>query len=237
MMIPTSAIVVPPPRGSVRHLAQWMVASSEPRPRVLNIGAGADRSGVLRPLFALSPELVGVDPDDAILSNGSLHERHQMSLEEFAPHHETEFDVAVALYVLEHVADPEAFAAACARVLRPGGSLFGVTLNVRHYFGATTWALSRLGVSDRLLVSLKGEQEVHGHHFAPEYRLNSIRTVTRHYGAAGFRSAEFRCYDATERYAWYLPDSLRWFPRAYTRVAYAVGSPTLMGHLAFRLVR
>ena len=236
-MMPTHAFVVPPPRGSVRHVAEWVVATSEPRPRVLNIGAGADRSGVLRPLFALSPHLVGVDPDDAVLRNRSLDERHQMSVEEFAPDHEAEFDVALALYVLEHVTDPEAFATACARVLRPGGSLFGVTLNIRHYFGATTWALSRLGMSDRLLVSLKGEQEVHEHHFPPQYRLNCIPALTRHFGAAGFRSAEVRCYDATERYAWYLPERLRWFPEVYTRIAYGIGSPTLMGHLAFRLVR
>jgi SAM-dependent methyltransferase len=236
-MIANTATVVSPPRDSVRHLARWAVASCEPGPRVLNIGAGADRSGGLGPLATLSPYLVGVDPDDAILRNQSLRERHQMSVEEFARDHAAEFDVAVALYVLEHVTDPAAFAAACARVLRPGGAFFAVTLNVRQYFGATTWALSRIGMTDRLLVSLKGGEEVHGHHFPPEYKLNSIRSVTRHFGAAGFRSAEFRCYDATERYAWYLPASLRWFPTVYTRFAYAVGSPALMGHLSFRLVR
>jgi hypothetical protein len=43
-----------------------------------------------------------------------------------------------------------------------------------------------------------------------------------------------RCYDATDRYQWYLPSGLQWFPPAYTRFAYAVGRPGLMGHLTFR---
>ena len=52
--------------------------------------------------------------------------------------------------------------------------------------------------------------------------------------AAGFEQLEVRCYDATERYQWYLPPGLRWFAPTYTRLAYAVGRPGLMGHLSFR---
>jgi SAM-dependent methyltransferase len=160
-----------------------------------------------------------------------------MSLEVFAAAHEEEFDLALAVFVLEHVGDPAGFVRACARVLRPGGSLFALTLNVTHYFGAATWALSRVGLSDRVLELMKGHAEVHDHHFPPEYRLNSVRTVQRHLDAAGFHSVEFRCYDASERYQWYLPVGLRWFAPTYTRAAYAVGAPALMGHLAFRAVR
>jgi len=78
---------------------------------------------------------------------------------------------------------------------------------------------------------------VHEHHFPTEYRLNSARALRRHCGAAGFTSLELRCYDATDRYQWYLPPGLRWFPPAYTRLAYAVGRPGLMGHLTFRATR
>ncbi len=236
-MISSAVTVVEPPQHVVRHLARWMSAYCEPGAAVLNIGAGEDRSGALTPLVRRAPHLVGVDPHEAIHRNESLDEQHQMSLEEFAADHQREFDLAFAVFVLEHVDEPAAFAQACERVLKPGGSLFALTLNVLQYFGAMTWALSRMGLSDHVLELLKGHDEVHDHHFPPEYRLNSVRSVSRYFEGAGFDSVEFRCYDAAERYQWYLPPGLRWFSTAYNRMAYAVGSPSLMGHLAFRAVK
>lgn len=236
-MITKTVSVVPAPRSSVRHLARWAAEDCIPGSVVLNIGAGADRSGVLKPLLRRSPYVVGVDPDHAVLRNASLDERHQMSLEEFASTNTGRFDVALAVYVLEHVENPAAFTAACSRILRPTGCFFGVTLNITHYFGATTWALSRLGRTDSVLERLKPGEDVHQHHFPPEYRLNSIATITRHLEAASFRSVEFRCYDATDRYQWYLPRALSWIAPAYTRTVYAIGDARWMGHLSFRAAR
>jgi 2-polyprenyl-6-hydroxyphenyl methylase/3-demethylubiquinone-9 3-methyltransferase len=39
------------------------------------------------------------------------------------------FDVVLTLEVIEHVADPEAFVRACARLVKPGGMLVVATLN------------------------------------------------------------------------------------------------------------
>jgi len=180
------------------------------------------------------PYLVGVDPDAAIERNASLAERHRMPLEAFAADNAGRFDVVLSVYVVEHVTDPAAFAMANARVLRPGGEWFALTLNVRHYFGGITWAMSRMGVSDWLLHRLAGDDQVHEHHFPPAYRMNSLRTLRRTCAAAGFERLEVRCYDATDRYQWYLPRGLGWFAPAYTRFAYAMGRPGLMGHLSFR---
>jgi 2-polyprenyl-6-hydroxyphenyl methylase/3-demethylubiquinone-9 3-methyltransferase len=235
-LITTTLRVIAPPRRSVGHLARWAARDCTPGSAVLDIGAGCNRSGSLKALARRSPYLVGVDPDDGINENPFLDERHQMSVEEFSVRNPSRFDVALAVYVLEHVGDPAAFTAACAMVLKPGASLFGVTPNVGHYFGATTWAASRLGCEERVLTWLRGDHG-HDHHFHAEYRLNSIRTISRQLDNAGFRAVDFRCYDATDRYRWYMPSGLKWFPAVYTRVAYAVGSPSLMGHLSFRAVR
>ena len=226
--------MVPPPRDSVQHLARWAAAACPQGARVLSVGAGGDVSGSLGPLLRRRPHLVGVDPDRAVRSNRSLTEWHQMTLEEFAAGTSERFDLVVTVYVLEHVEQPDRFAAACAHLLRPGGSWFGLTPNARHYFGAATWALSRLGAADRALHWLKGDDLVHEHHFPTVYRCNSVRAIRRHCESAGFSALDFRCYDATDRYQWYLPDRLRWFPPAYTRAAYALGRPQLMGHLSFR---
>jgi SAM-dependent methyltransferase len=236
-MISRHVSVVAPPRHGVGSFATWVAASCEPGAHVLNIGAGKNLSGGLRPLRRRAPYLVGVDPDAAVHENESLEERYQSSLEDFAPAHEEKFDTAFAVYVLEHVEDPQAFVASCARVLKPGGSLFALTLNVRQYFGLFTWATTRLGLSERLLERLKGRDVMEAYHFPTQYRLNSVPTVTRHLADAGFGSAEFRLYDDTKRYQWYFPQPLRWFPEAYTRTVYALGSPHLMGHLTFRAVK
>lgn len=236
-MIDVTRRVVPPPRRPTAAFLRWVAEGCGPDAIVLDIGAGANRSGLLTPVLGTTSRLVGVDPDEDVLANPSLSEAHRTTLEEFAGHHPEEFDAAFAVYVLEHVARPAEFVRACSTVLRPGASLFGLTLNVWHYFGASTCALARLGLSDRVLEALKGAAEAHDHHFPPEYRLNSIGALVRHLDAAGFSSVELRCFEATDRYQWYLPAGLRWFAPAYTRLAYRVGVPGAMGHLSFRAVK
>jgi SAM-dependent methyltransferase len=159
-----------------------------------------------------------------------------MTLEQFADQHEAQFDVVYSVFVLEHVHDPDAFAAACGRVLRPGGVLFALTPNLHHYFGLSTWAAGRLHVSNRLLRRLKGA-DVLPDHFPIEYRLNTITTLTRHLEQAGFGAVEFRCCDASQRFAWYLPRRLAWVARSYTRAVYAMHAPKIMGLLCIRATK
>jgi SAM-dependent methyltransferase len=234
MTIRASAEVVSPPRDPVRQLARWAAEHCPEGGLVLEVGAGEHSSGALRPLMRRRPVLVGTDPDHAIEHNTALAERHRLSVEEFAPAHAGRFDVVLAIFVLEHVQCPLDFAAACASVLRPGGSWFALTPNVHHYFGATAWATNRIGIQAPVLQRLKGEAAEHDHRFPTHYRLNSQRSVLRACRDAGFESVEFRCYDAASRYAWYLPAPWDRLPPHYSRLAYRLGRPGLMGHLTFR---
>ena len=78
-------------------------------------------------------------------------------MERFAPGHPGEYDVAMSVFVLEHVADPgELRRRLCARSSPTRAVLFGLTVHKYHYFGMSTWATTRLHVADRLLVRLKG---------------------------------------------------------------------------------
>ena len=236
-MIQRTVVATPPPGYVVRDFGKWVAGSTPRRGSVLNIGAGANLSGSLQQVRRRSGCLVGVDPDASIDMNHDLDERYQASLEAFAPDHEDQFDTAFSVFVLEHVADPDAFTEACARVLKPGGSLFGLTVNKYQYFGLSTWAASRFGVSEWMLKRLKTRDAIEIYHFPTEYRINSIRRITRHLEAAGFSSVEFRCYEKTAMYEWYLPRGARWFAGAYTKAAYGVGVPHLMGHITFRAIR
>lgn len=230
-------IVVPAPADPVRALARWAAERCPEGGCVLDVGAGEHASGELRPLLRRHATIVGTDPDHAIEQNHALAERYRLPVEELGPEHDGRYDVLLAVYVLEHVADPPAFAAACARLLRPGGWWFGLTLNVHHYFGATAWATHRLGVQQALLHRLTGGEGGNVHRFPTRYRFNSRAVVERVCGEAGLGALEFRVYDAPDRYAWYLPERARGLPVAYSSAAYRLGWPGLMGHLSFRAQR
>jgi SAM-dependent methyltransferase len=233
----TTVRVVAPPDHAVRGFARWVAASVEPSAHVLNIGAGRNLSGALLPVRRRAARIVGVDPDESIRHNPHLDEWHRATLEDFAATHVEEFDVAMSVFVLEHVCDPEAFTAACFRTLKPGGVLFALTVHKFQYFGLTTWATTRLHVNERLLRRLKGEEVVNGYHFPTEYRMNSPHQCSGHLERAGFRSAEYRMFDKPELYAWYLPKPLKPLAPAWSRMAYKVNSPLLMGSLSFRAER
>jgi SAM-dependent methyltransferase len=231
------AEVVPAARHPVLALAQWAAEHCPPGGTVLDVGAGEHASGPLGPLRRRRAVLVGTDPDDAIEHNAALVERHRVRVEDLGPGHAGRYDVVLSIFVLEHVEDPGAFAAACFQVLRPGGSWFALTLNRNHYFGATAWATHCLGIQPTVLHGLKGADAEHDHRFPTRYRFNTRRTVLRECAAAGFGTVELRMYDAPDRYAWYLPRPLARLPAAYSSVAYRIGSPGLMGHLSFRAER
>jgi 2-polyprenyl-3-methyl-5-hydroxy-6-metoxy-1,4-benzoquinol methylase len=204
---------------------------------VLNIGAGANLSGALRPLRRRAGHLVGVDPDESVLENPTLDEAHRMSLEEYAALRPEPFDLAFSVFVLEHVARPREFTDACGQVVAPGGTLMGLTVNKLHYFGLATWLTTRAGVSEPLLRRLRPPEQVAGYHFPTEYRLNTIRSLTAHLEHGGFDSVEFRSWDLPGMYEPYLPAAVRGLAAHWNRMAYRVGSPFLMGHLTFRARR
>ena len=119
------AIATPP--AAVSGFARWVAEECPQEERVLNIGAGCNLSGALKPVRRRAGVLVGIDPHPSIHDNSTLDEGHQQSMEEYAATRPEPFDLAFSVFVLEHVHDPKAFTQACARVLRPGGVLMGMT--------------------------------------------------------------------------------------------------------------
>ncbi len=232
-----SVEVTPPPRRPVRGFARWVAESTEPGAAVLNVGGGCNASGQFPAIRRRAARLVVVDPSARVLDNSDADERLRQTLEEFSRDHAGEFDVAFAVFVMEHVADPVAFTEAAARVLKPGGTFLALTLNKWHFFGLITWATSRLGLEELLLRRVRDPDCVDHYHVPTEYRINTIRATRRHLERAGFSEVEFRMWDLPCMYEPYLPDRLAGIATHWDRAAYQLGRPNLMGHLTFKAVR
>lgn len=102
--------------------------------RILDIGCGGGL--VAEPLARLGARVTGADAGERNIAVASLHAGQSgldidyrcTSAESLAASGET-FDAVLALEIVEHVADPAGFFAACSRLLRPGGLLIASTLN------------------------------------------------------------------------------------------------------------
>jgi len=102
--------------------------------RMLDIGCGG---GILtEPMARLGAEVIGADPSETHIEAARVHavqsgltiDYRATTAEALAEAGDT-FDVVLAMEVIEHVADRDAFLTACARLLAPGGLFFAATIN------------------------------------------------------------------------------------------------------------
>ncbi len=103
--------------------------------RVLDVGCGGGllsealaKAGADVVAIDLAPELVKVARLHGLESGVDVDYRVQ-PVESLADEQPGGFDAVTCMEMLEHVPDPAAILAACARALRPGGRLFVSTLN------------------------------------------------------------------------------------------------------------
>ena len=102
---------------------------------VLDVGCGG---GILTEAMAdLGATVTGIDLAEKSLKVAKLHllesgrsvEYRNVSAEDLAAEAPGSFDVVTCMETLEHVPDPASTVAACARLVRPGGSVFLSTIN------------------------------------------------------------------------------------------------------------
>jgi SAM-dependent methyltransferase len=235
-MAEATARLLPASTDQYDELVGWVLDALPARAGLLEVGAGngdVDYHARLRPHL---DRYVGVDPDPGIAGNAWLDEAHRSTMEAWVPAGgSATFDAALAVYVVEHVADPVAFLAAVRARLSPGASFFLVTPNLWHYFGLTARATAALGVDEWLLRRLRGDATTDEYHFPVRYRCNSVRALRRHGAAAGFRTVEIRAMEDPGVFQPYFPPRWRTLPERWSRLAYRMGRPELLGTLLARL--
>jgi 2-polyprenyl-6-hydroxyphenyl methylase / 3-demethylubiquinone-9 3-methyltransferase len=103
--------------------------------KVLDVGCGG---GILTESMAKAgASVTGIDLGEKALKVAQLHQHESgvqvdyqyISVEEMAEKAPASFDVVTCMEMLEHVPDPAHVVKACAKLVKPGGSLFFSTIN------------------------------------------------------------------------------------------------------------
>ncbi len=129
--------------------------------QVLDVGCGG---GILsESMAAKGAHVTGIDAGKAPLEVARLHllesglevdYRHIM-VEKFADEMPAAFDVVTCMEMLEHVPDPSSVVTSCARLLKPGGTLFLSTINR----SPKAWLMAVVGAEYILNMLPKGTHE------------------------------------------------------------------------------
>ncbi|PKO46922.1 MAG: bifunctional 3-demethylubiquinol 3-O-methyltransferase/2-polyprenyl-6-hydroxyphenol methylase [Betaproteobacteria bacterium HGW-Betaproteobacteria-22] len=103
--------------------------------RVLDVGCGG---GILsESMFFSGADVTGIDLGEKALNVAKLHQFESgakvdyqlISVEQLAKESPASFDVVTCMEMLEHVPHPASVVAACASLVKPGGSVFFSTIN------------------------------------------------------------------------------------------------------------
>jgi SAM-dependent methyltransferase len=172
------------PSGEV--LEARVRAHLSPAARVLDLGCG--RGGVLELLWPEVRLAVGLDPDLASLREHRAAFPRAGGSGEALAFAAGSFDLVLALWLLEHLAQPERVLAEMQRVLAPGGRAIVLTPNNRHPVVAAN-RLSQLfpAAQRRLVPRLYGRAEADT--FSVHYRANTPARLRDLAAQAGFSGA------------------------------------------------
>lgn len=103
--------------------------------RVLDVGCGG---GILsESMSARGADVTGIDLGEKALKVAQLHQLESgarvnyrlVAVETMATEQPASYDVVTCMEMLEHVPDPAAVIEACAKLVKPGGSVFFSTIN------------------------------------------------------------------------------------------------------------
>ncbi|MBU3567295.1 bifunctional 2-polyprenyl-6-hydroxyphenol methylase/3-demethylubiquinol 3-O-methyltransferase UbiG [Polynucleobacter alcilacus] len=147
--------------------------------KVLDIGCGG---GILAESIAQSgADTTGIDLSEKALKVAELHALEvgasltyrAISAEALADEQPEQYDVVTCMEMLEHVPDPASVVRACAKLCKPGGTLFFSTLNRNP----KSYLFAIIGAEYILKLLPKGT-----HEYAKFIKPSELLAFTRHAG-------------------------------------------------------
>jgi SAM-dependent methyltransferase len=165
-----------------------------PSYEVLDLGAGSGCKNI----YAFKGQVKRIDGvdldarvrDNPLLDNGVLADVNQL------PYEDNSFDLAFAIYLLEHLEHPDAFVKEVRRVLRPEGLFLALTPNRWHYVSVVS-ACTPVGFH-RWFNKRRGRHEQDT--FPTFYRMNSRRALKRLFEPAGFEVLQLSMVESQPNY-------------------------------------
>lgn len=199
----------------VDEFFQWVLADEDlTKCRILDCGAGQGITPY-RQIIGSAPKIVGIDLDPRILENPLLDEGYIGSIYETQFPDES-FDVVFSIMVVEHLEKPVKFLTEMKRILRPSGSLYFLTPNIKHYFTLLAKSMPTNMASVYHRLPWRKNREVDSV-FPAYYRLNSAKLITDYSKRVGFTDVEIRYAERRNDVCSYFPKPLRFMPRCYCR--------------------
>jgi SAM-dependent methyltransferase len=181
-------------RSTVPRFREMLERYLTPSSDVLDIGAGA---GTLN-AYAIKGHvrsMVGVDLDPRVEQNPLLDKGVVGDVYKL-PFPDGSFDVAFAIYVLEHIQHPERFVQEVRRILRPKGVFLFLTPNRYHYVSLIS-ALTPTGfhkwVNRRRGLPNEDTFETH-------YKMNTRGSIQQAFASAGFSIEELQMIEVQPNY-------------------------------------
>ncbi|MHB8873831.1 MAG: class I SAM-dependent methyltransferase [Myxococcaceae bacterium] len=225
-------------RDRLELLIEWILQTAPAGGRVLDVGANdGSFCPQVEAIARHAGHFAGVDPDtEKLARHPLLHARYPATLEE-AQLPESSFDCLYAIYVLEHVQEPERFLKAAARALKPGGSLFFITPNGGHYFATIAGLLGRVGLQRQVLERLFSKESVGRYHYPAAYLLNHPARISAMAARCGLTRSEYRYSEKDCEFFCYFPGPAKVFPWLWQNMARLSGREQLLGNLMGRLVK
>jgi 2-polyprenyl-6-hydroxyphenyl methylase/3-demethylubiquinone-9 3-methyltransferase len=91
---------------------------------------------VSEPMARLGFEVIAIDADEEAIAVAKAHSKaaglkidYRVATAGALGRGRRRFDVVLALEIVEHLPEPQAFLVACAKLLKPGGAFIGATIN------------------------------------------------------------------------------------------------------------
>jgi SAM-dependent methyltransferase len=166
----------------------------------LDVGGGSspfpDNPNLAAELSAHAGRFVGVDPSANVFDNPYTREKHQAFIEDYTS--STPFDLATLRMVAEHVTNPTAVIDALARLVKPGGRVIVLTVDLWSPITIVSRVVP-FGLHYPVKKLLWGGEEKDT--FPTAYRMNTRRELKRLFARGGFRESEFAWVDDCSAFA------------------------------------